>query len=133
LTIADTLVTEAILTANPWKLLEIRGVNEGAIMYYLRGGSSNTEDFDNEYYVFNSDHTGYEVDNAGFTKNISQWALSNPDNPKLTCTYHIDANTTMLLTWENLRFKNKSLYYDEYYSNPIIATDFHGQAIRIAK
>ena len=39
----------------------------------------------------------------------------------------------MLLTWENLRFKNNSLYYDEYYSNSIVGNDFHGQGIRIAK
>ena len=133
LTIADTLVTEAILTANPWKLLELRGVNEGVVLYYVRGGLSNTDNYDNEYYVFNSDHTGYEVDNASVTHNISQWALSNPDNPKLTATYYVDATTTMLLTWDNLRFRNNSLYYDEYYSNAVVGNDFHGQAIRIAK
>src|SRR6185295_18252740 len=86
-TITDTTVTEAILTANPWKLLEIRGVNEGEVLYYLRGGSSNTDSYDNEYYVFNSDHTGYEITNAGVTANIPQWALSNADNPTLTFTY----------------------------------------------
>ena len=133
LTISDTLVTEAILTANPWKLLELRAVNEGTILYYLRGGSSNTDNYDFEYYVFNPDHTGYEMDNAGIAHNISQWTLSNPDNPKLTCTYYVNATTTMLLTWDNLRFKNKSLYYDEYYSNPIVGNDFHGQGIRIVK
>jgi hypothetical protein len=132
-TIADTMVTEAILTANSWKLLELRGLNEGTVLYYLRGGSSNTDDYTNEYYVFNSNHTGYEVDNSGFTKNITQWALSNPNNPKLTCTYQLDPSTTMVLTWENLRFKNKSLYYDEYYFNSVVNKDFHGQGIRIPK
>jgi len=132
-TIADTLVTEAILTANGWKPLELRGVNEGTVLYYLRGGSSNTDDYTNEYYVFNSNHTGYEMDNGGVTHNLTQWALSNPDNPKLTATYQVDATTTMVLTWENLRFKNNSLYYDEYYFNPIVGNDFHGQGIRIVK
>ena len=78
LTIADTLVTEAILTANPWKLLELRGVNEGVVLYYLRGGLSNTDNYDNEYYVFNADHTGYEMDNAGVTHNISELDIVEP-------------------------------------------------------
>ena len=133
LTIADTMVTEAILTANPWKLLEIRGLEEGTVLYYLRGGSSNPYNYDNEYYVFNSDHTGYEITNVGVNQPISDWVLSNPDNPKLTCTYHNNSTTTMLLTWENLRFKNNSLYYDEYYFNPVTGNDFHGQAIRIPR
>ena len=55
----------SIKSYETWKLLEIRGVDEGAVLYYLRGGSSNTTNYDNEYIVFNADHTGYEVDNAG--------------------------------------------------------------------
>jgi hypothetical protein len=133
LTIADTMVTEAILTANPWKLLEIRGVDEGSVLYYLRGGLSNTTSYDNEFYEFNADHTGHEVDNGGTDHSILQWELSNPDNPKLAITYMIVAPTTMVVTWDNLRFKNNSLYYDEYYFNPVVGNDFHGQGIRIAK
>ena len=127
------MVTEAIVISNSWKLLEIRGVDEGTVLYYLRGGSSNTTSYDNEYYVFNANHTGFEIDNAGVNHDIPQWSLTNPDNPKLTMTYNIDGVTTMMITWDNLRFKDNSLYYDEYYSNPVVGNDFHGQAIRIAK
>ncbi|HMG68022.1 MAG TPA: hypothetical protein VK588_10055 [Chitinophagaceae bacterium] len=133
LRITDTLVTEAILTANPWKLTELRGVSGGDTLVYFRGGSNNTNDYTNEYYVFNSDHTGYEMDNAGLTHNLTQWSLSNSAIPKLTATYQINSSKTMILTWDNLRFKNKSLYYDEYYSNTVVGSNFHGQAIRIAR
>ncbi len=131
--IKDTAVSEDILTAHPWKLEELRGVNEGSIVYYLRGGSSNTDDFTNEYYVFNSNHSGFEMDNGGVSHNTENWQFSNPEKTKLTFTYYVSQTNTIVVTWDNLRYKNSKLYYDEYYSNPYIGKDFHGQGIRIAK
>ncbi|MBD0332911.1 MAG: hypothetical protein ICV66_09655, partial [Chitinophagaceae bacterium] len=54
----DTTVTLKILTANAWKYQEIRGVLGNTIIYYLRGGSSNLQNFDNEYILFREDKTG---------------------------------------------------------------------------
>lgn len=130
--IKDTAVSESILTANHWKILELRGVNEGSVLYYLRGGSSNTDNYDNEYFVFNADHTGYEVNNSGVTFNVPNWQLDT-EKAKLTITYTLSPTTSMIITWDNLRFKNNRVYYDEYYSNIVVGNDFHGQGIRIAK
>ncbi|HTS45814.1 MAG TPA: hypothetical protein VMH01_15550 [Puia sp.] len=38
LTIKDTTLTTAILTANAWKVQDIRGVIGNTAVYYLRGG-----------------------------------------------------------------------------------------------
>ncbi|MGC4036373.1 MAG: hypothetical protein QM764_10440, partial [Chitinophagaceae bacterium] len=112
----DTLVTESILTANSWKIQELRGVNEGAVLYYLRGGSSNTDSYDNEYFVFNSNHNGYENNNSNVIFNIQNWQLDEVKG-KLTFTYNLSSTLSMVVTWDNLRYKNGSIYYDEYYSD----------------
>ena len=57
--VGDTIFTEEMLTAHPWKFQELRAVYGGSPVYYLRGGSSNTLNYDIEYVVFNPDHTGY--------------------------------------------------------------------------
>ena len=131
--IKDTVVTAEILTSHPWKIQEIRGVDQGSILYYLRGGTTNTTNYDNEYITFSANQNGFEVDNAGITHQISNWNLSGTQIVKLTCTYHVNSSNTMVLTWDNLRFKNNTLYYDEYYSNPVVGNNFHGQGIRITK
>lgn len=64
---------------------EKRGLNGGNLVYYLRGGSSNTESFDNEYVKFESNNTGVYHDNAGFERVIA-WLFSNSDNSTLQFT-----------------------------------------------
>ncbi len=131
--IKDTVVTAELLASHPWKIQEIRGVDEGSILYYLRGGSNNTNSFNNEYYTFNANKTGFEVDDAFITRQIPNWSLSGSQIIKLTMTYNVTPTITMVITWDNLRFKNNALYYDEYFSNPVVGNDAHSQVIRIAK
>ena len=135
ITIKDTVFTEAILTSHPWKIKELRGVNEGSILYYLRGGSANTQNFDNEFFVFNADHTGMEDNGGGFTFEVSNWQLTNSDSgpTKLTFNYKITPAITAIITWDNIHYKNNSFYYDEYYTDNNTNKDFHGQGIRIPK
>ena len=56
---------EQILTATPWKILEITGRIGNLPFYYKRGGFSYTVNFDDEYYLFKPDKTGTYFDNAG--------------------------------------------------------------------
>ncbi|MEJ0106282.1 MAG: hypothetical protein WDO19_28655 [Bacteroidota bacterium] len=130
----DTVLTADILTAHPWKIQEIRGVvDNGWIMYYLRGGTTNTESFDNEYIVFNADQTGYEIDNIAINHPITHWEFSNAEHSKVIFTYTNVPNTTSTINWENIHYKNKSIYCDEYYTNNNTGDSFHGQKILIAK
>jgi len=77
------MLTAQILTAHPWKVLEERGVLGGAIIYYLRGGTNNTQSFDNEFVTFNSNNTGVLTINSGNSYNFP-WAFGNSENTKLT-------------------------------------------------
>src|SRR5437868_5615675 len=61
----DTSLTAAILTANSWKLQEIRALSGSNYIFYVRGGSNNTQSFDNEFITFHSNNTGTYQDNTG--------------------------------------------------------------------
>lgn len=131
LVIKDTAITLQLLTGTSWKVQEMRGVVGGAITYYLRGGSSNTENFDNEYITFNSNKTGIYFD-ANNAMHQMTWDFSNANNTKLT---FIVSNPSPLppqtTIWENLRYKNGALLYDQYWTyNNVNA---HAQAVRIPR
>lgn len=129
LKITDTTVTAQILTAHPWKLQEIRGVKNNSAYYYLRGGNSNTDNFDNEYIIFNANKTGSYFDNNGGQSSLT-WDFIGQDNSKIIYTVNFPSVVTTI-NWENLRFKNGAIKYDEYYSQN--GFNSHSQASRIAK
>jgi hypothetical protein len=131
--IKDTVLTESLLTAHPWKMEELRGLLEGTVMYYKRGGSGNTVNFDSDYVVFNADKTGSSVDGASATHEITHWELSTTDKTTLVFTIHNTPSITSVITWDNIRFKNGNMYYDDYYLDNNTGYDFHGQEIRTPK
>ncbi|MDF2188784.1 hypothetical protein [Paraflavitalea sp. CAU 1676] len=107
---------------------ELRGVLGNSIRYYSRGGNSNTESFDNEYITFNKDNTGTYVQNNGIQRSIT-WSFSNEAHTKLTLTLY-NTPATFTVTWDNIRYKNKSLYYDDYYTDGNLYLNEHSQQIR---
>jgi len=131
--IKDTVLTEDLLTAHPWKMQELRGVLEGTVLFYSRGGSGNTINYDNDYVVFNTDKTGYGVDGANATHDISHWELLTTDKTTLVFTIYNTPSITSVITWDNIRYKNGNMYYDDYYTDNYVDKDFHGQEIRIPK
>lgn len=127
----DTTVTMEILTANPWKVQEIRGVIGNIYYYYLRGGTTNTPGFalDNEYITFNSDHTGLYVDNTTKSYNLT-WDFANSEKTKITYTmFNFGGAPSLTINWEHLAYKNASLNYDEYYTQGSYQSHSHGQRI----
>jgi hypothetical protein len=129
--IKDTAVSLAIITANPWKIQEDRGVVGGSLLYYLRGGSNNTQNFDNEYIVFNANKTGTHFENNGIQRPIT-WDFANADQTKLIWTLS-NTPATFSITWDNLRYKNKSLHFDQYYTDGNTGNHAHSHQIRIPK
>ena len=131
LIITDTAISLELLTANSWKMQEFRGVIGNTITYYLRGGSGNTENYDNEYITFNANKTGILYDAEGTTHQIT-WDFSNSNNTGLTFvvqnSYPVPNQTVV---YENLRYKNKSLLFDQYWTYNNINS--HTQAVRIPK
>jgi hypothetical protein len=129
--IKDTAITLQLLTSKSWKVEEIRGVQGNTILYYKRGGTGNTENFDIEYITFNANKTGIYFDGVGTTHQIT-WDFANADNTKLTFIVQnpspIPAQTVV---YENLRYKNGSLLFDQYWTYNNINT--HAQVIRIPR
>ncbi len=133
--IKDTVLTSALLTAHAWKKLEIRGVFGGDTMYYLRGGSNNTQSFDNDYTTFYADGTGLNIDAAGSSHLIKEWKLVTTEkNTQLTYKYFVtNSSIYHFITEDNIRFKNNNLWYDEYYHDNYVNKNFHGQIILMPK
>ncbi len=101
------------------------------INYYKRGGLSNTENFDNEYITFNTNKTGIYFDAVGATHQMT-WDFSNIENTKITFVVQNPAPlAAQTVVWENLRYKNKTLIFDQYWTyNNVNA---HAQVIRIPR
>ena len=130
-TIKDTMLTAEILAANSWKIQEIRGTIDNDIQYYLRGGLANTESFDNEYITFNTDGTGTYIDNVAHSTAIT-WVFDNAENKKMTLRFY-NTPATFDIVWDNIRYKNKNLNYDEYYTDGNTGLNAHKQTIRMPK
>ena len=124
-------VSLEILTANPWKIQESQGVVGGSKLYYLRGKSNNTESFNKEYIVFNADKTGTNVYNDGNQTRFT-WEFVNEEQTKLVWTVR-NTPATFSITWDNIRYKNNSLHFDEYYTDGNTGMHAHTQQIRIVK
>jgi hypothetical protein len=126
--IKDTAISLELLTSKSWKLEEILGVQGNAIIYYKRGGNSNTANYSNDYITFNANKTGIYVDAAAASHSIT-WDFINNDISKLML---IIANPAPLasqtVVYENMRYKNGALLFDQYWTyNNINA---HFQVIR---
>ncbi len=128
LIIKDTSLSAEILTDNPWRLQEYQGVVGGSIVYYSRGGSSNTINYDQEYIVFHSDKTGAYYDPNGYSSPLT-WDFANADNTKIVYTVQFPVPGPTVITWDNIRYKNGSLKFDQYWTQGDINS--HTQNIRI--
>ncbi|MEO6358495.1 MAG: hypothetical protein ABIU77_14940 [Ferruginibacter sp.] len=109
----DTMLTAAILTANSWKLQSDRATVGGSVVFYERGGSANTNNFDNEFITFNANNTGTYHNNDGGQTTFT-WSFTNAANTKLTWFWNTPSPITV--TWENISYDDASIRYTEYYT-----------------
>jgi hypothetical protein len=128
----DTLLTPAILTANSWKILEDRALIGTTFLYYLRGGSSNTANFDNEYMTFNSNNTGIYHDNLGGETTFT-WNFTDASNKKMVWLWNNPyvPGGPITITWENINYDDGAIRYTEYYTQS--GTNILSAIVRIPK
>ncbi|WP_157580765.1 hypothetical protein [Segetibacter koreensis] len=124
----DTTLSVELLTAHGWKLQELRGVSGGSLVYYSRGGSNNTENFDDEYIIFKADKTGTYYDPFRYPSPLT-WDFGNTENTKIVYTIQFPQPGPVVITWENVVYKNNSLKIDEYWTEGNVNS--HTQSIRI--
>ncbi len=125
---AETPITAALICADSLQIEEVRGVRGGSIFYYLRGGSSNTQSYDNEFIKFNTDNTGLYHQDDG-TERIITWNFVNSDNTKLVLNL-TNTPASFSVTYENIRYKNGKLYFDEYYTDGNTGLNSQAQFIK---
>jgi hypothetical protein len=136
LVIKDSSFSSALLTAYPWKTMQLRAVYGGDSIYFNLGGANNTAGFGDrsvETYTFNPGGTGSLFDANGYTHNITNWQFTDSADTKLTFllnTTPSPSSISYLITWENIRYKAGSIYTDEYYYDNYAFKYYHGQAIR---
>lgn len=128
--IKDTAVSFQLLTANSWKIKEIRGVLANNAYYYLRGGTNTGINYDNESITFNANKTGSYVDPNGYSSVMTSWDFVGNDSTKIVFVIAFPTVTTTL-HWENMRYKNGALYYDEYYTQN--GNNCHEHGVRIPR
>ena len=109
--IQDTVITAAILTANSWKVQELRGVIGNTPVYYQRGGSGNTQSLDNEYITFNSNNTGTYTDNT-----LTQYSITWSFTDATTIVWIWNLPTPLTVTWENVFYKDGAIRYTEHFT-----------------
>ena len=109
----DTMVTTAILTANPWEAIYDRASVGGTIELYVRGGSDNTMDLDNEYITFNTNNTGTYTDNNGYQTTFT-WNFTDQTDSTLVWIWNVTTPATTV-TWEHLSYHDGTIQYTEYY------------------
>ena len=134
--IKDTMLTAEILSANQWKYQVFRGVYGGDSIVYYRGSASNTANYDNDYIEFYNDgsHNGFTQDAEGYSHQITDWQFTNSEHTQMTFRYYVTNSPIYhFVTWDNIRYKNKSLMFDEYYHDNYANINLHDQTIRIPK
>jgi hypothetical protein len=119
----DTLITTAILTANSWKAIYDRASVGGDSLFYVRGGTGNTIDLDNEYETFNANGTGIYTDNNG-NQTTFTWTWSDSTYTRLSWVWNLE--TPITVRWENLYYDDAAIHYTEYYiqnGNYVLSTE----------
>ena len=115
LQLKDTAITTAILTSTAWKTQESRWVrNSGNVSYYLRGGSSNTDNLDIQTLTFRADGTGTHYNADAFTVQFN-WEWLNSEKTSLKYTDHYPSGDHTV-TWEHIVYKNGGIKFGEYVS-----------------
>jgi len=136
ITIKDTMLTAEILCANQWKYQVYRGVFGGDSIVYYRGSASNTFNYDNDYIEFYNDgsQTGFSQDANGYSHLIKDWQFTNSEHTQMTFQWYItNSSIYHFVTWDNIRYKNKSLMFDEYYHDNYVDVNVHNQTVRVPK
>lgn len=123
--IQDTAISLQLLTATSWRVQEMRGVIGNSILYYVRGGVNNTENYDHEYITFRPDKSGVLFDAAGAMHQIT-WNFTNSKNTEITMVVQNPfPMASQTVVYENIRYKDRALHFDQYWTYNNINSHAH--------
>ena len=112
---------EDLLVDIIWKTEQITSAQENAFIYYKRGGSNNTFNYDNYDLKFNKDGTG-KYTTGDIIYDIT-WEFTNVGDSELTYIIHNYANGSpenginLEVRLENIYLNETTFKYAELYTN----------------
>jgi hypothetical protein len=115
---------EQLLTANTWKMMKDSGTLGTNAWYYVRGGSSNTVNLDNDSIRFNLNNTG--VYHANGTSQNFSWNFTNSTKTELS--WVVDLSSVTTITWNIQTLNATTLTYIETYDES--GTSWYGVITR---
>lgn len=122
----DPLKTpEEYLTQHAWAMEELTQVENNALIYYKRGGSTNTANYDNDYLSFNTNGTGNYSPTTGQNRAIT-WQFTNAEKTKLTIVITFSPTVILTLKCTELELSDTRFFCVNQYTNasgqPVLAS-----------
>ena len=109
---------EEALTANSWKMEEIRFLQNNTFYYYKRGAAGNSLNFDTDVITFKKDKTGtYVGDNVTYALT---WDFTDANKNKVRVVINYPSPLTVYM--ENITETDNTLKYTEYYTKAGVNT-----------
>ena len=103
---------EEVLISRPWRMEELRFLQNNTFYYYKRGASGNSLNFDSDVITFNANKTGTYVGGNG-TFSLT-WDFT--DGTKTKIAFTLNYATPIVVNMENITFTETTLKYTEYYT-----------------
>ncbi len=107
-----TSSVEDLLLAHTWKMQELRvQQSNNVFVYYNRGGTTNTANYDADSLKFNAGNTGIYY-NQGSQVPFT-WSFTDPSETRMTMV--VNFSTPLTLRIENIFVGETTFYFGEYY------------------
>jgi hypothetical protein len=108
---SDTVVAtkEELLTHHTWKMEELTQVENNTQIYYKRGGTTNTNDFDNDKITFLVDGTGTYTPTPTQNFNIT-WEFTNTSKTQMNIVITFSPSLVTTLKCTELELTQKRFF-----------------------
>src|SRR5688572_4799509 len=105
----DVASKEELLTHHTWKMEELTQVENNAQIYYKRGGTTNTHNFDNDKITFLADGTGNYSPTP--TQNFSiTWEFTNASKTQMNIVITFSPSLVTILKCTELQLTQERFF-----------------------
>ena len=120
-----TKTKEELLTQHAWKMEEITHVENNNQIYYKRGGSANTNNFDNDKIIFLANGTGTYSPTPAQTLSLT-WQFTNTEKTKMNIVITFSSTIVLTLKCSEIELSDNSFFCVNNYINtssqPVLAS-----------
>ena len=116
---------EELLTQHTWKMEEITQVENNALIYYKRGGTTNTHNFDNDKLTFAANGTGTYSPTPAQT-HTTTWQFTNAEKTRMNLAINFGPGLITTLTCTDVELEENRFFCVARFSNasgqPVLAS-----------